>query len=225
MADPGTVMLAIDTSTDTSSIALYSASHLSELSWHAGRNQTQTLLVQIEHLLTLNRLTLDHIGAVAVTVGPGMFNGLRVGLSTAKGLGFGRSIPVYGIDTLDVTAYPHRTSADSIRAFVPAGRGRVVSGDYRKRSGRWTRSGDPQNRDFSEIAAGVGANTIIIGEIPSAVEPGLLENGSELLPLLSLRARRPGNLAELAWRRWQAGEPDESATIEPLYVHGTRRAT
>lgn len=225
VAESASVVLAIDTSTEMAGIALYSGDHLSELVWHAGRNQTQTLLVQIEHLLSLNGLTLDNIGAIAVTIGPGMFNGLRVGLSTAKGLGFGRSVPVYGIDTLDATAYPHRQSAESIRAFVPAGRGRVVSGDYRKRSGQWTRSGDPQNRHFSELMGGLNPKTIVVGEIPSGADVASMDGINELVPELSIRSRRPGHLAEIGWRRWQAGDEDESATIEPLYVHGTRRAT
>jgi tRNA threonylcarbamoyladenosine biosynthesis protein TsaB len=225
VADSGSIVLAIDTSTEMAGIALYSRDHLSELTWHAGRNQTQTLLTQIEHLLKLNGLTLHDVGAIAVTVGPGMFNGLRVGLSTAKGLGFGRSIPVFGFDTLDVTAYPHRQSTGSIRAFVPAGRGRVVSGDYRLRSGQWTRAGDPQNRHFSELSAGLNPKTMVVGEVPSGSELESLDGIADLIPGLSLRSRRPGHLAELGWSRWKSGQQDESATIEPIYVHGTRRAT
>jgi tRNA threonylcarbamoyladenosine biosynthesis protein TsaB len=224
VGDSRTVILAIDTSTEMAGIALYSANHVSELVWHAGRNQTQTLLVQIEHLLSLNQLSLDDVGAIAVTVGPGMFNGLRVGLSTAKGLGFGRSIPVFGIDTLDVTAYPHRSSAKSIRAFVPAGRGRVVSGDYRKRSNRWTRAGEPENRHFSELSTGIAPDMVVVGEIPAGADVSALDHGADQIPGLALRARRPGHLAELGWRRWQAGDPDEITSIEPIYVHGTRRA-
>jgi tRNA threonylcarbamoyladenosine biosynthesis protein TsaB len=216
------VLLAIDTSTEMTGIAVYSGARVSELMWHSGRNQTVSLLDQIRHLFEINRLELDRLGAVAIATGPGTFNGLRVGLSTAKGLGFGRSVPVYGVGTLDATAYPHRSSPLPIRAFVPAGRGRVVFCDYRERNGRWVRVGDLQNRLFEELPEGLVEKTLLAGEIPANADAELLTAPNIQFPELALRTRRPGYVAEIAWRRWQAGEDDELAALEPAYVHGTR---
>jgi tRNA threonylcarbamoyladenosine biosynthesis protein TsaB len=216
------VLLAIDTSTEMTGISLYSGSRLAELVWHSGRNQTVSLLDQIQHLLEINRLELDRLSAVAVATGPGTFNGLRVGLSTAKGLGYGRSIPVFGVGTLEATAYPHRSSTLPIRAFVPAGRGRVVFCDYRERNGRWVRLGELQNRLFGELTEGLAERTLLAGEIPVNADLDQLQYQNVELPDIALRGRRPGYVAEIAWKRWQAGDEDELSALEPAYVHGTR---
>ena len=216
------VLLAIDTSTEMAGLALYDGRRVSEVIWHSGRNQTSVLLGQIQHLLSMNRLELGQVGAIAVAIGPGMFNGLRVGLSTAKGLGYGRSIPVYGADTLEVTAYPHRSSYRPIRAFVPAGRGRVVFGDYRYRNGRWVRAGEFQNRAFEELTSGLAEPTLLTGELPANAEAERIESPNAEQPRPSLSVRRPGCLAEIGWNRWLDGEPDDLNTLEPLYVHSAR---
>jgi tRNA threonylcarbamoyladenosine biosynthesis protein TsaB len=222
VADRSSLMLAIDTSTEMAGLAIYDGSRVSELIWHSGRNQSSVLLEQITHLLTINRFDISMVDAIAVALGPGTFNGLRVGLSTAKGLGYGRSIPVFGVDTLEVTAYPHLNSSKPIRAFVPAGRGRVVFGDYQFRNGRWVRSGEFQNRTFDELTVGLPNPTLLAGEAPANIS--LDGHGSDHADFAraSLRTRRPGSLAEIAWKRWEAGEQDDVAALEPLYVHGTR---
>jgi tRNA threonylcarbamoyladenosine biosynthesis protein TsaB len=225
VAEGNSLLLAVDTSTEMAGLALYNGQRVSELVWHSGRNQTTGLLEQIQYILRLNRLTLADVGAIGVATGPGTFNGLRVGLSVAKGLGYGRSIPVYGVDTLDATAYPHRTSTIPIRAFVPAGRGRIVFCDYRHRNGRWVRAGDMQNRPFAELTAGLSERTLVTGETPASHNLENLPEGKAEVPRLSLRARRPSSIAEIAWRRWQAGESDDLPALEPLYVHGKRAAT
>lgn len=220
MADPDGMMLAIDTSTEMTGLALYDGNRVSELIWHSGRNQSSVLLQQIEHVLAINRTELSRLTAIAVALGPGTFNGLRVGLSTAKGLGYGRSIPVFGVDTLEVTAYPHLSANQPIRAFVPAGRGRVVVCDYRYRNQRWVRSGELQNRKFEELTHGLAEPTLMAGEVPPNIDLDGLKTENARFARASLRTRRPGHLAEIGWNRWVSGEHDDLVALEPLYVHG-----
>ncbi|MEX2425402.1 MAG: tRNA (adenosine(37)-N6)-threonylcarbamoyltransferase complex dimerization subunit type 1 TsaB [Thermomicrobiaceae bacterium] len=222
MADNSHVLLALDTSTESAGLAIYDGARISELVWNAGRNQTLTLLGQLTHLLEINGRELDEIGAIAVATGPGTFNGLRVGMSTAKGLAYGRDIPLLGVDTLEITAYPHRSSSRPVRAFVPAGRGRTVFSDYRKRNNRWVRDGEMHNRPFPELASGIAELTLLTGEAPSGYALEDLESDLVEIPRLALRSRRPGCLAEIAWRRWMAGERDDIAGMEPAYVHSAR---
>ena len=92
-AAPGGALLAIDTSTLAAGLALYrDGAPLAELQWPAGRAQTTAVLHEIDRLLGLAGLTVADLAAVAVATGPGSFNGLRVGLSTAKGLVFALAI-------------------------------------------------------------------------------------------------------------------------------------
>jgi tRNA threonylcarbamoyladenosine biosynthesis protein TsaB len=216
------LLLAIDTSTEMSGVALYSDDLVSELAWRAGRNQTVGLLAQIEHLLEINGKSLADVEAVAVAVGPGTFNGLRVGISTAKGLCYGRDIPIVGVGTLEVVAYPFRRGSRSIRAFVPAGRGRAVYADFRRRNDRWVRSGELQNRPFNELTSGIPERALLVGELPAAIELEEVTESRLEFPSAALRQRRPSSLAEIGHRRWRAGDTDELALIEPVYVHGNR---
>lgn len=220
----GRTILAIDSSTERSGVALYDGDDFSELTWDAGRNQTSALSVEIMHLLTLARVELSDLGAVAVAIGPGSFNGLRVGLSVAKGLCYGLKIPICGVGTLDIAAYPHAASRSPIRAFVRAGRGRAVYADYRHRNGRWVRATELQNEPFDAIAGQLAERTIIVGEMPVDLASKLADESLAVLPSPALRLRRPSYLAEIGYRRWQAGDTDPLEALEPIYVHGAARA-
>ncbi|GAI71322.1 unnamed protein product, partial [marine sediment metagenome] len=92
------MQLAIDTSTDTASLALVQDNEvLAELTWHCGQNHTTQLLPHLAHLLNQAKLNLQSASGIIVAKGPGRFDGLRVGISTAKGLAFSLSIPIVGI--------------------------------------------------------------------------------------------------------------------------------
>jgi len=215
------LLLAIDTSTEVAGLALYDGATVSELTWYAGRNQTASLLTQIRHLLDINGRDLTEVGAVAVAIGPGTFNGLRVGMSVAKGLCYGLGLPLIGIGTLDTIAYPHVRSRHPIRAVVPAGRGRVVYADYRYRNGRWVRLSDLRNERMDQLADELVEKTIIAGELPADLAAKLEESPLVIVPPPALRVRRPAYLAEVAHRRWLEGDTDPLETLEPVYVHGS----
>ncbi len=129
------MLLAIDTATATASLALYDLdAHLllAEYSWQARRRHTQDLLPTVQHLLQSLDRDVDALSALAVTTGPGSFTGVRVGLSTVKGIALGlQTAPrVLGVPSLTVTAAPWLEAAWStspltiVCAYVQAGRGR-----------------------------------------------------------------------------------------------------
>ena len=221
MPGNGRPLLAIDTSTEMAGIALLDGMWVSELVWDAGRNQTATLLPQVRHLLAVNDVAPRALTAVVVAIGPGTFNGLRVGLSVAKGLSYGLGVPIIGVGTLDVVAYPFSRDHAPIRAFVPAGRGRVVFADYRHRNGRWVRSTDLRNARFDELTTALTERTLLVGECPGEVAERLAVHTLVDLPSPALRLRRPAYLAELGYRRLQASSTDRLETLEPIYVHAT----
>jgi tRNA threonylcarbamoyladenosine biosynthesis protein TsaB len=214
------LLLAIDTSTEVTGLALYDGEQVSEMIWRGGRNQTASLLNEIRHLLALNQRTTGDLRAVAVAIGPGTFNGLRVGLSTAKALGYGLEIPIVGVVTLDAAAYPHMHAGTPIRAFVPAGRSRAVLADFRRRNGRWERLSDLRNERLDHLADGLVQRTILAGELSRELEDSFTANPLAAVPPPALRVRRPSYVAEIAYQRWQAGETDPPETLEPIYVHG-----
>lgn len=224
MPETARTLLAIDTSTEMAGLALFDGERASEVTWHAGRNQTVSLMPEIQHILYINQSKLSDIKAVVVAIGPGTFNGLRVGLSVAKGLAYGLGIPIIGIPTLDVVAYPHVGTRAPIRAFVRAGRDRVVFADYRHRNGKWVRLTDLRNEKLDEIVSSITERTFVVGEMTAEQADRLAEHPHVVIPAPALRLRRPVYLAEIGYGRWTAGETDPIESLEPVYVHGTAPA-
>lgn len=219
------VLLAIDTSTLTAGLAVYTANGLlAELHWPAGRAQTAVLLGEVDRLLGLAALPLTSLGAVAAATGPGSFNGLRVGLSVAKGLAFALDLPLLGVPTLDATAYPHANSGRPVRAVLAAGRNRLVSALYRRQGDLLTRVSAYANTPLAGLAALIVEPTLVCGELDTDAVTQLRAHAPlAQAPPPALRQRRAGCLAELAWLRWQRGESDGVATLEPVYVHSPAR--
>lgn len=216
----GQPILAIDTSTSVAAIAVASDLHAVELRWSAGRDQTTSVLEQIDRCLALAGIAVGDLGAIAVAVGPGMFNGLRVGMSIAKGLAIAGNFPLIGVSTLAVAAAPWIGLGREVVAVVEAGRGRVVW--QRFASEPLPRSmGDPQNMTSEQLADMVvrQLDVIVVGEIPQAIQDVLRQHGVVLRTGV-MGGRQPLVLAGLARERLVRGDVDDLATLEPVYLHG-----
>ncbi len=96
-------ILNLDTSTQVCSVALSSGSTLlGKRESHEEKSHSKLLSVFIQELLVENKLKPAELDAVAVSAGPGSYTGLRIGVSTAKGIAYGSRIPLIGIGTLDI---------------------------------------------------------------------------------------------------------------------------
>jgi tRNA threonylcarbamoyladenosine biosynthesis protein TsaB len=208
-------LLAIDTSTERSGLALTDSVHTNELTWHAGRDQTVTTLAEIDHLVTLLGISFERIGAIAIATGPGMFNGLRVGMSIAKGLHLAHGTPLIGVSTLEFTAEPMRNLAPTVLAVVAAGRGRLVWQPFPGNE-------PPINGAVAELADAIHrlpSGTVVAGELTGEQARHLREHTTALVPDATLRVRRPGALAALGLSRWRDGRFDDPIALAPMYVH------
>ena len=99
-----TTILAIDTSTDACSVAIHTTTGIQQVLSVSPREHTQRLLPMVEGLLADHQLLLSQCDAIALTVGPGSFTGLRIGLSTAQGLAYGADLPLIPVSTLKALA-------------------------------------------------------------------------------------------------------------------------
>jgi tRNA threonylcarbamoyladenosine biosynthesis protein TsaB len=215
-------MIGIDTASEDVSLALAPIGvpgGAAELAWRAGRNQTSTLIAQIDHLCRLCGIESEQFAAVAVACGPGGFNALRVGMSVAKGFAFALGIPIFGVGTLDVAAHAAAYWGLPVRAFVTAGRGRVVFADYHVFGGRLQQQGEMAHRAPADLTADLRVPTVLTGELSEADAAILRAQPHVVLPDAGLRRRRAAVLIDLALPRWQAGDADDLTTLEPIYMH------
>jgi tRNA threonylcarbamoyladenosine biosynthesis protein TsaB len=219
-------LLALDSSSEQASVALYDGERVAEVTWIAGRDQTATLLGEIDRLFSLVHTDVARVAAVAVAIGPGMFNGLRVGMSAAKGFVLGLDIPLIGVSTLDVAAHPFGGLGMPVLAVVAAGRGRLVWAEYRSGPDGLGQTVPPCNGSIEELAAHARdlGGCLVTGELAPDQEFVVRIEQGVTVPPTSGRLRRASALAELAWSRYQQGDLDDAVELEPVYVHAARQS-
>jgi tRNA threonylcarbamoyladenosine biosynthesis protein TsaB len=222
------MILAIDTSTDIASIALYRRGEgvLGEETWRSGKRQTVQLLPSIQRMMSLLDVTTKDLQGVAVATGPGSFSGVRIALSTAKSLAYSLDVPLWGVPTLDVLAYSHVTvTAAHVCAVLNMGRNRLAWALYRTRGTRWRKLTPYANSTPAEMAAAVrdydtNLATLFCGELSAETLDVIKETmgvqASLSPPAASLR--RAGFLAELAVQRADREERDDPATLQAIHV-------
>jgi len=212
--------LAIDTSTDFASIALsYEGETIAELTWHSGQNHTVELVPNITHLLNQTKLSPQSLGAIFVAKGPGSFNGLRVGMSTAKGLAFALSIPLIGISTLEVEAYPFACTRLPLCPIHSAGRGEIATALYQQ-SDDWHCLIEEHITTADVLCQQIKRKTLFCGEIPPPLVQQLQQRlGKQaIMPDPAARLRHASHLAALGWQRLSRGDQDNPASLQPLYL-------
>jgi tRNA threonylcarbamoyladenosine biosynthesis protein TsaB len=132
-----------------------------------GRRHAETLTPMVEFVVAQAGIELDDLGAIAVDVGPGLFTGLRVGISTAKALAYALSIPMIGVSSLDLLAFPMRYSSRLIVAMVDARRGEVFHARYRQVPGGIQRVSEPEVLPPTELASellATGEDLLLVGD-------------------------------------------------------------
>lgn len=119
-------LLAIETATLEAGVALMDDTHLiAEYRFNAKMSHTERLLAAIDTLLTGHDTPVPDLNAIAISMGPGSFTGLRVGLATAKGLALATSIPLIPISTFEAMAATFPYSHHRIVPLLTAKRGEV----------------------------------------------------------------------------------------------------
>ena len=215
------MQLAIDTSTNTASLALVQDNGvLAELTWHCGQNHSVQLLPNLAHLLNQTGTNLQSISGIIVARGPGSFNGLRVGVSTAKGLAFSLGVPIVGIGSLEVAAYPHAETGLPICPIFNAGRGEIATAIYQRRNKKWHQLTTEHITTVETLCSQITTKTIFCGEFIPVVATQLRKQLKQRAIISSPAAglRRAGFLAELGQQRLEAGNYDNPATLQPLYL-------
>jgi tRNA threonylcarbamoyladenosine biosynthesis protein TsaB len=90
------------------------------------------LTPQIEFVCNQARVELQEISIIAVDIGPGLYTGLRVGITSAISIAFGLNVPMIGVSSLDLVAYPIRHCQKLIVAAVDARRDEIFHANYRQ---------------------------------------------------------------------------------------------
>jgi tRNA threonylcarbamoyladenosine biosynthesis protein TsaB len=217
----GNLLLAIDTSTQWIGLALYDGTQVAaEMLWLARGRHTVEMAPAIQELLRRSAVEPRQLGALAVALGPGSFTSLRIGLALVKGMALALHLPVVSLPTLDILAAGQPIQDYPMAAILQAGRGRLAVGWYRANGNTWESQGKAEVVTIQQLSTRIHHPTLVCGEL-NADERQLLarKRRNVLLASPAQCTRRPGVLAELAWKRWQEGHIEDPVALSPIYLH------
>jgi len=186
-----------------------------------GRRHAEALAPQIEFIAEQAGVSLRDLGAVAVDVGPGLYTGLRVGVTTALSIATTLRVPMIGVSSLDLLAFPVALTDRKIVAVVDARRAEVFHASYRPVPGGVQRISEPAVARPGDLVAAIEADgepVLVVGD--GAIAHGDVFGGADGVEMADDSFAHPsaGSLVALAHARALREEfvrPDE---IEPLYL-------
>ena len=192
-------------------------------SFHAtrGRRHAETLVPAIQFCCEQARVDLSDVSVVAVDIGPGLFTGLRVGVATAKAVAQALRVPMIGLSSLDLLAFPVRWTPRLIVAAIDARRGELYSAVYRQVPGgvqrlSGYRVGSPE--DLSSELLARGEESLLVGD--GALRYSSIFGDVAQLELGPQAQAHPSAaaLVELAQPRALREEFVQPWELEPLYL-------
>ena len=130
------LVLGIETSTTQGGVAIIDADRvLCESVLNVEVTHSERLLPAIDRALGEARVSLEALGGIAVSIGPGSFTGLRIGLSTAKGLAYATGLSLVGVSTLEAMARALPAARWQICQVLDARKQEVYAALFRHESG------------------------------------------------------------------------------------------
>ncbi len=219
--------IGIDTSTEIGAIGLIDGDELlAEINISLYRRHSERLLPNIEYLFKETERDVRDLEGLAVTVGPGSFTGLRIGLSTIKTFAQCLNIPLIGLSTLDVLAFNAYFLDSWLIPVLDARRNRVYTSLYKggdrdiKRAKQWEDQALTVNELFAELKKiSPDGHFYIFGNGVSSYKKQF--TATELnISFLTAGFNKPrgGIVASLGQYYLQKGETDELNKILPNYL-------
>lgn len=216
------LILAMDTSTNQVGIALGTETGLlGELRLVGGRRHAEQLTPGIEGLLEEAGVVAAELAAVAVGIGPGLYTGLRVGVTTAKVMAQSLGVPVVPIASLDLVAYPLRFTDRTIFAALDARRSELFYAQYRPVPGGVQRETEYTVGDVEDLVAdlvAVGGDVLLAGDGALLYRDRLDDVDPVEFASPSFAHPSPAALVELACARYRREEFVRPAEVEPVYL-------
>jgi tRNA threonylcarbamoyladenosine biosynthesis protein TsaB len=220
------LLLGIETSTPSASVCLATqegiascveiGTGLPELA----RAHGSFVAPAIEHCLRVIDRRPEDITGVAVSLGPGLFTGMRVGIATAQAFAHARGLPMVGMASLDLLAFPQRFVRRLICSVIDARRGELFWAMYRTAPGGIQRVTDFRSGRPDTLAGEIEAaneETLCVGDGARA-HAGLLESVGADIAGESWTHPSARALVELAVPRFMREETRRPDEITPVYI-------
>jgi len=213
-------ILAVDTATTSCSVALFADRQLlAEEVYTAGKTHSRHLLSIIQGILDRCETSPEELNRIAVTRGPGTFTGLRIGISTVKGLAAALGVPVLGVSSLTALAYPLLWTRQPVVAMIDARRGEIYYACYSQKGGSVEADGTPRVAAPEAAVADLPESGILVGS-GAVLYRGLLEERAPNIQFADENAHviRAASVGRLALDCFDGLTVDSVGALVPEYI-------
>ncbi|MGC2404497.1 MAG: tRNA (adenosine(37)-N6)-threonylcarbamoyltransferase complex dimerization subunit type 1 TsaB, partial [Acidobacteriaceae bacterium] len=210
------MLLSLNTCGSTATVALGTTGKKAlqvDMAELAERTCSTRLIPEIAALLERRQATLRDIEAIVVVNGPGSFTGIRVGLSTAKGLAEGAGIPLIAVSRLALLA--HASLLPHVLAAVDAGRGEYYVGEYHK--GKKLREMLLSGKETVSLAQEPGAGVVVCEESRIA-DASTACSALAICGPVYVQPPDAGEALRFALDRFHAGDFEDRETLDANYL-------
>ena len=217
-------MLILGLTTSTQQVGCAIGGHegvLASVQSARGRRHAESLVPAIDTLRQQAQIDLSELGCVAVDLGPGLFTGLRVGIATAKALAHALRVPMIGVTSLDLVAFPVRWTPRLIFAVIDARRDELFVASYRQVPGGIQRLDDyrvASPKDLATDLLAIRDDVLLVGD-------GAVRYADEFSDLARVEVADRGlaypsaaSLVQLAHAQALREEFVNSWDLQPLYL-------
>ena len=212
--------LAIDTATKVCSIALCRDQEvLAEYTINMGMTHSEGLLPQIEQLLNRCKVEKNSIELLAVSMGPGSFTGLRIGLATAEAMAYSWHCCLHGVDTLEALAYNIPLEGILLSPVLDAQKGNYYQALYKWEAGQLVKLSPVEVVSKDRLLEKIKEQqmpTLLLGECNKLAKLDLPDN-VRLAPA-SLRMPKGSSVALAAAAGFDPEQDKKIFGLEPYYI-------
>lgn len=212
-------ILAVDTSSKICSVAILEDRQvLDEINLDDGRTHSENLMPTIQLILERNDLTLDDIDLIGVTVGPGSFTGIRIGIASVKAMAEVKNIPVAAISSLQCLAKNISKDSGTVVSMIDARNNNVYGGIYDIST----------NSVVEECAESVDAlvdkitpykNITFVGD-GAIINKGKIQRAfyGQKVEFAEENEQRAANTGILAYEKYLTNSLESADSVIPLYL-------
>jgi tRNA threonylcarbamoyladenosine biosynthesis protein TsaB len=215
------VILGIETSHELGGVALAEGGACLEEVLSTDRfKHSEELILLVDRALKSSGLGLPDIGAVAVSIGPGSFTGLRVGLAAAKGLCLSREIPLVAVPTLDALASMVRHESVPTHAVIDARRGELYWASYESDGDVQKRTADYSALTPRDLMDHIKSESLVVGSGLDRYRDFILKNARVPIRFIEPNPRFPSpeEVSILGSHMLKAGAVVDTDSVEPIYI-------
>jgi tRNA threonylcarbamoyladenosine biosynthesis protein TsaB len=214
-------ILAVDTATEVCGVAVWEDDRVvAKMCADQGATHTRVLMESIRSVLDTCGLNPADLDAFVTTRGPGSFTGLRIGISTVKGLAAALSKPLVGVSTLAVLAHQAPAGTPHVCPMIDARRHEVYWSVYRRNDTGLVPVEPERAGTLDDVRLGGQGECLFIGNGAGLYAQALQERWPQRARLADagLHALQPGVLASLGAQRYLAGDIEAAHGFSPVYL-------